>query len=158
MEFPNNATLLEMIASAIDHAGGVAAASRKTGIPVGTLNKYVAGTSMPSLDKAVKIAMAAGKPIADLIIVDRMSGRTVLVEAKNSRLPGESPATPINAQYLRDALMIVEEWLDSNDLTMAPAKKADVVTQLYEFIVDDAAQGRGEVDIKRMHGILRLVA
>lgn len=66
MEPLKDQQLLERLRRAIGDGGGVKAMSARTGIPVGTLNKYMAGTSMPSFDKAAKIAEAAGMSIAEL--------------------------------------------------------------------------------------------
>lgn len=66
MEIPTDEALLERIRAAIGRIGSVRRTNEMTGIPTGTLNKYMAGTSMPSFDKAAKIAAAAGMSIADL--------------------------------------------------------------------------------------------
>jgi len=48
------------VAAAIEVGGGLAAMVKKTGIPRGTLEKYVARTSAPSFANAARIAFAAG--------------------------------------------------------------------------------------------------
>ncbi len=47
------------VVDAISAAGGVAAVAKRSGIPSGTLEKYVAQTSTPSFVNAAKIASAA---------------------------------------------------------------------------------------------------
>lgn len=119
-----------------------AAFARHANVPVTTLKQYSKG-SLPSIAIAGRIAEAFG------VSLDWLSGRGGALKHGGS---------PLSERYLTEAISIVEEWLDNNDRTMVPAKKAEVVTQLYEFIVDDALQGRSPVDVKRLHGILRLVA
>ncbi len=65
--------LLGRIRTAIAKIGSVRRAHELTGIPVGTLNKYMAGTSMPSFDKAAKIAAAAGMSVGELAGESRAS-------------------------------------------------------------------------------------
>lgn len=66
MGIPADDELLSRIRAAIAAIGSVRRAHELTGIPVGTLNKYMAGTSMPSFEKVVRIAAAAGVSVGEL--------------------------------------------------------------------------------------------
>lgn len=70
----------------------------------------------------------------------------------------EALSDAIRHDYLSAAIEITEEWLANNQRAMHPEKKAEVVTQLYELIADDAAEGRSAVDRTKLQGVLRLVA
>ena len=59
LDIADEAAVMTRVRSAIASAGGTKAVNQVSGIPVGTLNKYVAGTSMPSFTNAAKIARAA---------------------------------------------------------------------------------------------------
>lgn len=56
----DEALLRERVAEAIGVGGGVSAIAAKSGIPLGTLNKYISKTSTASFANAAKIAAAAG--------------------------------------------------------------------------------------------------
>lgn len=56
----------QRVRDAILKAGGVPAVAARTGIPVKTLENYLSKRSTPSLDRAAKIAAAAGISVADL--------------------------------------------------------------------------------------------
>lgn len=60
------AAFRERVRNAIQHGGKSGEMSKKTGIPVGTLNKYVALRSSPSVLNAAKIASAVGLTIEEL--------------------------------------------------------------------------------------------
>lgn len=63
-------TFRAKIAETIRKNGGVRTISRQTGIPRGTLEKYVAESATPSVVRAAKIAAAAGVSLDDLSPVD----------------------------------------------------------------------------------------
>ncbi|WP_138145052.1 hypothetical protein [Brucella sp. 10RB9215] len=54
------------VRDAIQNGGGVSIVSQKTGIPIGTLNKYVAQTSTASFTNAAKIAVAVGISLEEM--------------------------------------------------------------------------------------------
>lgn len=118
-----------------------AAFARHAGVKATTFSRYKQG-SFPGAEVAASIAERYGATL------DWLLGRPDALR-NGQRL---------DPQHLSAAIEIVEEWLEANNRLMTPAKKAEVVTQLYELIADDAAQGRRPVDVKRLHGILRLVA
>ena len=72
------------VAAAILVGGGVAAMVQKTGIPLGTLNKYAAKTSTASFTNAAKIAAAAEIPLDQIAF-----GKGELIASSESfvRLP-----------------------------------------------------------------------
>lgn len=54
------------VSSVVGAAGGIKSLGERTGIPKGTLEKYLAATSTPSLFNAAKIALAAGVTLDEL--------------------------------------------------------------------------------------------
>lgn len=54
------------ISSVVGAAGGLKSLGERTGIPRGTLEKYLAGTSTPSLFNAARLASAAGVTLDEL--------------------------------------------------------------------------------------------
>lgn len=65
-EDEKNLAFREHIRDAIQAGGKSGVMSKKTGIPIGTLNKYVALRSEPSAMNALKIAQAVGMTLEEL--------------------------------------------------------------------------------------------
>lgn len=116
--------------------------ARRVGIPVTTIKQWLKG-SWPSIAAALKIASTYH------VSVDWLCGR-----------PGATRDNSVsfNEEGLRQAIEIMESWLLAEEREMSPDKKAELVTRLYEFIADDIAEGRIEVDPSRIRKMLRLVA
>lgn len=110
-------------------------------------------------EATLRSVLKGHRPSVDFVVAVAVAHR-VSIAWLAAGIGSKWPADPValNSEHLEDALSIVEGWLADNERVMPPEKKAKVVTQLYEFIADDAARGRGPVDVKRLHGILRLVA
>lgn len=108
---------------------GVRAMSNLTGIPTGTLEKYVAQTSVPSFVKAAQIARAAGVPL------DQMAfGR-----------PAEGRDIAIDAARLEHAIALIERGLDEAGRAASPSVKAGMVSAAYEILCEareEVAEGR----------------
>ena len=60
MDKSGEEVIFSRLRSAITGHGGVRKVSEATGIPVGTLNKYMAGSSMPPFANVARIAAAVG--------------------------------------------------------------------------------------------------
>lgn len=58
--------LLERVSALIREGGGAKALAEKTGIPLGTLNKYLAKTSMASFGNVVRLVEATGRDLAQI--------------------------------------------------------------------------------------------
>lgn len=58
--------LLERVSALIREGGGAKTLSEKTGIPLGTLNKYLAKTSMASFGNVVRLVEATGGDLAQV--------------------------------------------------------------------------------------------
>ncbi|WP_239039298.1 helix-turn-helix transcriptional regulator, partial [Marinobacter sp. C7] len=65
-EDPGEMTFRERVREVIQAGGKSGEISRQTGIPLGTLNKYVALTSTPSVLNVLKIAKAVGLTVEQL--------------------------------------------------------------------------------------------
>ncbi|MTW19131.1 helix-turn-helix domain-containing protein [Rhodoplanes serenus] len=61
------AGLFDRLKRAVHGAGGNGAISATSGVPISTLNTYMAGTTMPSLAKLAKIAKACGVSLDYLV-------------------------------------------------------------------------------------------
>lgn len=82
-EDEKNLAFREHIRDAIQAGGKSGAMSKKTGIPIGTLNKYVALRSEPSAMNALKIAQAVGMTLEELAAgkkVVSLTDKTVALE------------------------------------------------------------------------------
>lgn len=82
MEFPIEDVFRQRVRDAIQFGGKSKTMAEKTGIPVGTLNKYVAMTSTPSVENTHKIAQALGITIEQLArgeFIDEVSVNTYAV-------------------------------------------------------------------------------
>lgn len=139
--------ILETMASDLDEDGqirqrlsveisrvGVRAMSNLTGIPTGTLEKYVAQTSVPSFVKAAQIAKAAGVPL------DQIAFGTL----------AEAHETTVDTSRLEKAIVLIERGLDEAGRVASPSGKAGMISAAYEILTD----AKGEVAEGR---ILRLV-
>lgn len=73
----------ERVRDVIQANGKAPAVSKKTGIPLGTLNKYVAMRSVPSVINAAKIAKMAGISLEELA-----TGASAEVAVSDSEEPG----------------------------------------------------------------------
>ena len=89
----DEASLRMRVAEAIVAGGGTSTMSERTGIPVGTLNKYTAMTSTASFTNAAKIALAAGVGL-DVIAF------------------GRSPMASQNVSKLSERLRSQARWLN----------------------------------------------
>ena len=89
----NEDSLRMRVAEAIVAGGGAAAMSEKTGIPLGTMNKYTAMTSTASFTNAAKIALAAEVAL-DIIAF------------------GRSPLASKNVSKLSERLRSKARWLN----------------------------------------------
>lgn len=81
----------ERIRDAIQAGGKSGVMSKKTGIPVGTLNKYVALRSVPSVLNALKIAQAIGLTLEELA---KEKQPAVISEGEIFADPSKAPVRP----------------------------------------------------------------
>lgn len=135
-----------------EKVGGVDALADRTGIKRRTLYDYVANSSEPKLSVAGRIATEAAVSLYWLA-----TGKGWMSNGTESAASADNPDL-VDLEHLEDALLIVEDWLAENGKHLAPKKKAEVVTHLYQIIAEDALEGRGLPDLKRVHSMLRLVA
>ncbi|WP_186386795.1 helix-turn-helix transcriptional regulator [Stappia sp. TSB10P1A] len=63
MEPHLEAGFLDRLKLAIKESGGPKLAAERTGIPLGTLNKYLAGTSQPPFNNVVKLSQSLGRSL-----------------------------------------------------------------------------------------------
>lgn len=124
--------------------------ARKCGVGESLLRKYLAG-GMPGLDKAAAIADVAGVSLDWLA-----TGRGVM--RPRASAAHDAGTRQVDANLLRETISIVEEWLVLNNRSMEPAKKADVISKLYQFLAEDIADGSARIDRRTAQKILRLVA
>lgn len=159
MELPSDEALLSAIKAAIEAAGGVTAAAKATGIPIGTLNKYVAGTSMPSFSNAAKIADAAGVSLDALSGMRSIAaqrpydewlmnelGKIVVHEHRAARatLPAEKVAPEAGALY-NELLGMVQDATDRRTVeAMLPLLAENLRERLREAAV---APGTGKREV-----------
>lgn len=104
MGIPGDDELLGRIRAAIAAIGSVRRAHEMTGIPIGTLNKYMAGTSMPSFEKVVRIAAAAGVSVGELAGEASKAGASpdlATAAAEIMRLVGEAVSDTHRAEGAR---------------------------------------------------------
>jgi transcriptional regulator with XRE-family HTH domain len=87
-----------------------------------TLRRYLLGDTYPPLDTLEKIAEVSGRSLAWLA-----SGEDT----------AKTPAAAVNEDLLVSVLEAVEEYLDQVDCHLPPAKKAQLVTALYDMCVED---------------------
>jgi transcriptional regulator with XRE-family HTH domain len=116
--------------------------ARIIGVSPSTLRSVLTGTR-PSIDFLLAVAKAFD------VSTDWLCG----IEGASRQHGGQ-----VNMRLLEAAIELVDEWLEHEDRTMDAKKKATVVTQIYQFLVDDAVEGQEPLNKARVHRILRLVA
>lgn len=117
------------IAVAINRLG-VKAMSRMAGIPSGTLEKYVAQTSMPSILKAAKIARAADVTLDEIAF------------GPSHRRSGPEA---FDGDRLEQAIEVIERGLAQAGRSASPSVKAGMVSAAYEILAEadeEVAEGR----------------
>lgn len=135
------------IKSAIDRAGGYAAAAMITNKSVMQLRRYGAEQSEPPLGAMAALARAAGVSLDWLVAGEgpmRPEGR-------------EPAAPPLDEALLELAVRLLEEWLAERRLVLRPEPKAKAIAALYEIGLEAQAEGRG-LEQRQVDRILRLVA
>lgn len=114
--------------------------SKKTGIPVGTLNKYVALRSVPSALNALKIAQAVGLSLEELA-----AGRSPTTNAEADLATPPPFATSLNPKLMRRLADLVEgsfkeegARIRNADLTMEAAHAYNDLLELVGGELTDA--------------------
>lgn len=143
-------TFEERFAQLAAMAGGAVKAAELCGVSRNTFYLWGKGETRMPLEAALKLAEAAGVTL-DWVATgwDRRPG---LPETSNVAPP------PLHPDLLQASIKLVEEWLEENRRTMAPDRKADVVSKIYQLLVEDAAAGATSVDQTKIRQFLRLVA
>lgn len=142
------ADLAVRIKQCAQRVGGGNELARKAGIPRRTLENYLSGDNEPKASGLAAIAEAASVSAAWLL-------------TGGDQPPADQPAAsapPLNLEALAGAVRIVEGWLDAHDRVMPPSKKAEVVSMIYELIIEDIEEGKPPLSERRIEKILRLVA
>ncbi len=144
----------EAVRDAIQAGGKSGVMAKKTGIPVGTLNKYVSLRSTPSATNAIKIAAALGISVEQLARgeFDRVeSGKAETVAAK----PHEAPAAQFDIvllQKLGDIVQATFIEVKQRPPSRAVTKEAG---QLYNELLKMVGDIRDEDVVEAMLPVLQ---
>jgi transcriptional regulator with XRE-family HTH domain len=106
--------------------------AKKCGIPPSTMQTYITGTSIPKADHLAKIVSAYRINLNWLLVGE---GEPFFQE--RGEAIGRAATSPAGEEMLREIIMAVEEWLNRRGLTLAPAKKADLVIELYRTVLEE---------------------
>lgn len=136
----DEAGLRRRIAETVAIGGGVTAVSEKTGIPPGTLSKYVAQTSTASFTNAAKIAHAAQVGLDQVAFGSSLLGRDRLREIV--RRKAEGPNQGFLPRTAPDADMILlpvysEVQASAGPGAMPASELADGIMALDRYFLRD---------------------
>lgn len=147
--------------------------ARRCGLPESLVRKYLAG-AMPSADRLVAIADAAGVTVDWLATGREPRLRRDLVAALQAAATGTAKATVILSEAaarhagqaapawdedrLRDAIYAVEEALRQSNRDMDPKKKAGVVRAVYELLKEEADDAQSEQTSAKIIRLIKLAA
>lgn len=131
-------------------AGGFERARELCGVSASTPYQWRKSEGKMPLNAALKLAEAAGVTL-DWVATgwDRRPGLPA---------PSNVAPPPLRSDLLQAAIKLVEEWLDENRRTMAPDRKSEIISKIYELLIEDAAAGAVSIDQTKMRQFLRLVA
>lgn len=121
--------------------------ARRSGVPRRTLETYLSGRSEPKATGLALIAEAAGVSLDWLLL-----GRGEPVPC--GRPAAESAHATLDAALLAEVVATIEDWLTTNNQTLAAPKKADVIVLAYELVRQGAANGEAEA---ALHLVVRLL-
>jgi len=133
-----------------DQIGGLSKASKIAGVTAEQIAKWRDGVARPPLFPVASLAVAAGVSL-DWIVTGGRQG-----DGRSERVPVESRST-IRADILGETLGIIEEWLAVNNRTLEPNKKSEIVSKLYQLIIEEIEAGENHIDKRTAHRFLRLV-
>lgn len=124
---------------AIQRGGGVSEMSAKTGIPKGTLKKYVAETSTASFVNAAKISVAAGLPLEVMAFGTGVDIESQMGPAFDRRLPpAGQPVRAIVPAALRQIRIALSHVYDEAGMKMPSRSEHDLAVDFYnEFVMDN---------------------
>jgi len=123
-------TRIEQLAQ---RAGAVETLAKRAGISRAVVYNYIAGKSVPSLERALVLARAGGVSIEWLATGEEIGGKDATFAGGAVR----KSAAAVNTGLLRVVLQGVEEGLALARRTMSPKKRAELVARLYEQYSDD---------------------
>ncbi|MDR6102753.1 phage repressor protein C with HTH and peptisase S24 domain [Agrobacterium larrymoorei] len=129
MEFPSEDVFRQRVRDAIQANGKSKIVAEKTGIPLGTLNKYVAMTSTASVENTHKIAKAFGLTVEELVAgkFDTQQGS----ETDENESASKHPDTSVKGSGT--------ETLDQREDSAILAKLDFVVEQLAKLTAEKTA-------------------
>ena len=104
--------------------------AKKCGFTESLIRKYLAGDSLPGLDKLVLIANTAGVSIEWLATGD---GPMRKDEAPPSPALTAVTVPPLKKEILLEIIEALEMFLTNNHLKMPPEKKAKFIVMAYEL-------------------------
>jgi hypothetical protein len=137
--------------------------------PESTYRSHESGTRTIGLDDAERYARrfrAAGASITAQMILfgnddepqpaaPHKSGAAA--KSENSQPTKEKAGSVLSVELLERSIKLVEDWLRANQRTMSPRKKAETVSLIYTMVAERIESGQSELDMRRVHQILRLV-
>ncbi|MBN8112605.1 helix-turn-helix domain-containing protein [Vibrio parahaemolyticus] len=107
-----------------DTIGGTSVRSfaRTCGLSDKTLRDYLSGKTYPTLDRLALIADASGRSISWLATGEVVSSTPIEQE-------------PLNEQVLQNTIQAIEIILKKKGLSIAPRKKAQIITMIYKLSI-----------------------
>ncbi|MFG1465362.1 helix-turn-helix domain-containing protein [Xanthobacter sp. DSM 24535] len=128
--------------------------AKSIGVSQTAVNQYLNAKQDPKSPVLARISTRYGVSL-DWLVFGGVAAGSQKGEAAS---PSPRPAAPLDVDLLKQALTLVDEWLAKNRRAMPPSKKAEVVSMIYQFAIEDQALGKEPIDTHRVAQFLRLVA
>lgn len=139
----------ERLRLAVRAGGGNKAVAEAASVPISTLNGTLAGKSEPRASVLAAIAKATGRSLDWL-----MYG----IEPQAAVAPTSAQQASPDIETLVKVVQLVEDWLSAHGRVMPPAKKAETIGAIYQFVMEDIEAGAKSIDTRKLTQFLRLVA
>lgn len=136
----------ERVRDAIQAGGKSGVMARKTGIPVGTLNKYVSLRSTPSAPNALKIAQAVGLSVEELA-----AGVAVGEGNREHLLRAGRPTREINPAIFKAVKGMIREINDSQGIRLTEDARESETIRWYNELISMA---KGNTDEGKLRSLL----
>ncbi|MBA5777102.1 hypothetical protein H2509_08165 [Stappia sp. F7233] len=140
---------LERLRHIVRESGGPKLVSERTGIPVGTLNKYLAGTSHPPFSNMVKIGQLRGWSLAWLATGE---GAELLDPSRPQR-------RPVDDWTMRRAAAVVTSVYEEMKIAITPenvaVEAAGIYNDLMTRVADPDDQAEIEAALPQLRHLLR---
>lgn len=129
---------LDRLKLAIKESGGPKLAAERTGIPLGTLNKYLAGTSHPPFNNVVKLSQSLGRSLE------------WLATGEGEGSGGETSSMAINPSIFRQVGRLVAKVHQEEGVRLPPDAALDEQADAYNALITRAEDAADPAELEAL--------